>query len=119
MPNFKEHLICAAIALAIVEAAILTFLIEDYYITAIFMIIFFLFGSVLPDVDLHHKRWYTKWFVAIVIPVVGYYIVKRATHWGRIHSIGFGLILSTFVAVELSFLIVIDVSLLLESMPVG
>jgi len=113
MPNFKEHLICAAIALAIVEAAIITFLVEEYYLAAIFMVLFFLFGSILPDVDLHHKRWFTVGFVYLVFPFIGYLIVERATHWGRIHSIGFGLILSTFVAIELSLFIAIDNSLLL------
>ena len=113
MGNFKQHLLWATAFLSFIYAIALAMCMGEQYYTFLYMTLMFVFGGILPDVDLHHERWYTMLFMTIAIPLIGYLVAKKASHWGRIHSIGFGLILSMFVGIELLLLVPIDVSFLL------
>ena len=112
MGSFKQHMLWNALTITVFNTLILTLLVGDFFFTFLFATILFLIGGIIPDIDLPHKRWFTVMFTGIVIPIIGFFIVKRSTHWGKVHSIGFGMLFTSF----LSFFIVF-VSLLSGNEP--
>ncbi len=104
MGSFKQHMLWNTTTMAIINTLLLAIFIGDYFFTLLFVTILFLAGGIMPDIDLPHKRWFTMMFTGIVIPIIGFFIVKRSTHWGRVHSVGFGLIFSVFLAFFITFL---------------
>lgn len=93
-----------SLTIAVFNTLILTFLVGDHFFTFFFATILFLVGGIIPDIDLPHKRWFTTMFTGIIIPIIGFFIVKRSTHWGRVHSITFGIIFTIFLSLFLSIL---------------
>ena len=104
MGSFKQHMLWNALTIACFNTVILTFIIGDHFFTFLFATILFLVGGIIPDIDLPHRRWYTTAFTGIIIPIVGFFIVKRSTHWGRVHSIGFGMIFTAFLTFFITFM---------------
>ena len=104
MGSFKQHMYWNLLVLTCFNTLILTLLVGEYFYTFFFVSILFLIGGIIPDIDLPHKRWFTVMFTGIIIPIVGFFIVKRSTHWGRVHSIGFSIIFTSFLSVFLSIL---------------
>jgi hypothetical protein len=95
MGNRKDHFMWSSFILAVGYAAILAVILGEYYVTILISTIFFIVGSVMPDVDLPQDTWWRTLIFITIFPIAGYIISKRAVHWGRVHSIGFGIILST------------------------
>ncbi len=60
----------------------------------------------MPDADLPRDKWWRSLIFNLMLPVVGYIIGKKATHWGKIHSISFGLCLSIIFSIILSVFII-------------
>ena len=77
--------------------------------------LFFTIGSIMPDIDLPRDKWWRNLILNIMFPVGGYIIGKRATHWGRVHSIIFGMLLSAVLFIGLLIVGVTDSAVCLSA----
>lgn len=105
MGNFKNHLDFAVACVIILETLIIWWLLDDVGLWLLLsMVGVFMIGAIAPDVDLPHEKRITKVLFFLLFPVVGYIISKKSSHWGRVHSIIFGLLLSLFLFIVLALL---------------
>lgn len=98
MGTYYQHLLWAAVIIAFSYGLILALVLEEYHLTLFFMTLFYLLGAVMPDVDLPRKRLLPTIAITLLLPLVGYYLSKEATHWGHFHSVVGGLMLSSALA---------------------
>ena len=116
MGSYYEHLLWAAVSLAVIQSLILAVVLKAFFLTLGFITIFYLVGTIMPDVDLPKRRWFPTLILSIIIPIGGYYLSRDAHHWGHFHSIIGGLFISIFLALWVFLLsFSLDVTLLLSS----
>jgi len=106
MGNFNQHVLWSLTLLVIIESIAIYYLLGDYLFTIIIFPLFFVWGSIMPDVDLPRDKWWRNVLFNVMFPIGGYIIGKKATHWGRVHSLGFGMVLCIIQYLFLGFITV-------------
>ena len=68
MGNFQQHVLYNSLVLLLVANIVIFILTENSFLSIFLVGIFFIIGGIMPDIDLSHSKWETKYLFVIGFP---------------------------------------------------